>query len=253
MTPDIHNKCTRHHSGTSASAPIAAGIIALALEANPSLTWRDIQYLIIITSSPLSLKAADWKLNGIGRYISHNYGFGLINAGRLVEHAVKWPLVERQLMCEVYYLTLDDIYEKIAGNFMTKAEISIGKQEAKVFSMFVMNRESYSPATRGNLCDSTLAHLEHVTAVISLASGERGKILINLISPSNTTSNLLELRKYDASLEGFKSWPFMSVHFWGESVVGLWRLEVINLSDRDLVFKEWFLRFYGTDQKNPYL
>lgn len=156
-------------------------------------------------------------------------------------------------MCEVYYLTLDDIYEKIAGNFMTKAEISIGKQEAKVFSMFVMNRESYSPATRGNLCDSTLAHLEHVTAVISLASGERGKILINLISPSNTTSNLLELRKYDASLEGFKSWPFMSVHFWGESVVGLWRLEVINLSDRDLVFKEWFLRFYGTDQKNPYL
>ena len=30
-------------SGTSAAAPEAAGVIALALEANPDLTWRDIQ------------------------------------------------------------------------------------------------------------------------------------------------------------------------------------------------------------------
>ncbi len=106
---------------------------------------------------------------------------------------------------------------------------------------------------KANVCESTLSYLEHVTAVISLVSGERGKILINLISPSNTTSSLLELRRFDASLDGFKSWPFMSVHFWGESVVGLWRLEIINLSDRDLVFKEWFLKFYGTELRNAYL
>lgn len=32
-TTDINNTCTLSHSGTSASAPLAAGIVALALEA----------------------------------------------------------------------------------------------------------------------------------------------------------------------------------------------------------------------------
>ena len=32
---------------------MASAIIALALEANPSLTWRDVQHLIVQTSRPL--------------------------------------------------------------------------------------------------------------------------------------------------------------------------------------------------------
>lgn len=31
-TTDLHNECTIKHTGTSASAPLAAGIVALALE-----------------------------------------------------------------------------------------------------------------------------------------------------------------------------------------------------------------------------
>jgi hypothetical protein len=38
--------CTSSHTGTSASAPIAAGICALALQANPVLSWRDMQHLV---------------------------------------------------------------------------------------------------------------------------------------------------------------------------------------------------------------
>ena len=38
-------------TGTSVSAVIGAGIIALALEANPELTWRDVQHLIVRSSS----------------------------------------------------------------------------------------------------------------------------------------------------------------------------------------------------------
>lgn len=33
VTADIRNKCTRRHTGTSAAAPLAAGIVALALQA----------------------------------------------------------------------------------------------------------------------------------------------------------------------------------------------------------------------------
>jgi hypothetical protein len=33
VTTDLHHSCTKSHTGTSASAPLAAGIAALALEA----------------------------------------------------------------------------------------------------------------------------------------------------------------------------------------------------------------------------
>ena len=42
--------CTDQHTGTSAAAPLAAGMIALMLDAQPCLTWRDVQYILIITS-----------------------------------------------------------------------------------------------------------------------------------------------------------------------------------------------------------
>ena len=32
VTTDLHHKCTINHTGTSASAPLAVGIVALALE-----------------------------------------------------------------------------------------------------------------------------------------------------------------------------------------------------------------------------
>ena len=50
-TTDLHHQCTNAHTGTSASAPFCAGIAALALEANNKLTWRDMQHLVVRTSS----------------------------------------------------------------------------------------------------------------------------------------------------------------------------------------------------------
>nr|CAD7425941.1 unnamed protein product [Timema monikensis] len=60
--------CTLDHTGTSASAPLAAGIAALALQANPDLTWRDVQYLVVLTSRPAPLRReAGWVTNGANR------------------------------------------------------------------------------------------------------------------------------------------------------------------------------------------
>jgi len=43
VTTDLRDSCTKTHTGTSASAPLAAGIAALTLEANQNLGWRDLQ------------------------------------------------------------------------------------------------------------------------------------------------------------------------------------------------------------------
>ncbi|XP_038556486.1 proprotein convertase subtilisin/kexin type 6-like isoform X7 [Micropterus salmoides] len=66
VTTDPRHRCTDGHTGTSVSAPIVAGIIALALEANLLLTWRDVQHLLVKTSRPVHLKADDWKTNAAG-------------------------------------------------------------------------------------------------------------------------------------------------------------------------------------------
>ena len=65
-------------------------------------------------------------------------------------------------------------------------------------------------------------------ARISLAAVSRGDIQIHLSSPSGTRSTLLALRPHDSSRNGFHSWPFMSVHYWGESPFGVWTLEIQN-------------------------
>ncbi|EPY73397.1 neuroendocrine convertase 1 [Camelus ferus] len=85
---DLHNDCTETHTGTSASAPLAAGIFALALEANPNLTWRDMQHLVVWTSEydPLANNPG-WKKNGAGLMVNSRFGFGLLNAKALVDLA----------------------------------------------------------------------------------------------------------------------------------------------------------------------
>ena len=52
--------CTEHHTGTSAAAPLASGIVALMLEARPCLTWRDVQHLIVVTA----VKVVCWIFSG---------------------------------------------------------------------------------------------------------------------------------------------------------------------------------------------
>ncbi|KAL5967163.1 Furin-like protease kpc-1 [Taenia solium] len=74
VTTDLNHTCTDSHSGTSASAPLAAGICALTLSANPRLTWRDLQYIVIHSARPDGLYTNDWRVNGVGRRVSHAFG-----------------------------------------------------------------------------------------------------------------------------------------------------------------------------------
>ena len=63
----MRKSCTESHTGTSASAPLAAGVVALALQANPALTWRDMQHIVVMTARTANLRSDDWVVNGVGR------------------------------------------------------------------------------------------------------------------------------------------------------------------------------------------
>lgn len=67
-TTDLRHKCTKSHTATSAAAPIAAGIIALALEANKELTWRDVMFIVALSARPKRERSKDFFKNGAGFY-----------------------------------------------------------------------------------------------------------------------------------------------------------------------------------------
>ncbi|KAI5695966.1 hypothetical protein M8J75_006119 [Diaphorina citri] len=102
VTTDVNNGCTQFHTGTSAAAPLVAGILALLLEANSELTWRDVQHLIIWTSEVAPLEDNyGWYENGFGFMVSHDFGFGMINAFALITEARTWKNVPLSSVCVV--------------------------------------------------------------------------------------------------------------------------------------------------------
>nr|DBA28043.1 TPA: hypothetical protein GDO54_008459 [Pyxicephalus adspersus] len=229
ITTDLRQRCTDSHTGTSASAPMAAGIIALALEANPFLTWRDVQHIIVRTSRPRHLNAPDWKTNAAGHKVSHLYGFGLMDAEAMVIEAEKWTPVPAQHIC--------------VEN--TDRQIKTIRPEHVV-------RSVYKATGCSDNSNHHVIYLEHVVVRITITHPRRGDLAIYLTSPSGTRSQLLANRLFDHSMEGFKNWEFMTTHCWGEKASGDWILEIYDTPSQLRNYKspgklkEWSLVLYGT-------
>lgn len=234
ITTDLRHRCTDSHTGTSASAPMAAAIIALALEANPLLSWRDVQHIIVKTSRAGHLSAPDWKTNAAGYNVSHLYGFGLMDAEAMVKEAERWKQVPTQHVCVE----------------SADRQIRTIRPEHVVRSVYKATGCTDNP-------NHHVIYLEHVVVRITITHPRRGDLSINLTSPSGTKSQLLANRLFDHSMEGFKNWEFMTTHCWGEKAAGDWVLEIYDspsqLRSQKVPgkLKEWSLVLYGTSV-HPY-
>ncbi|XP_026559605.1 proprotein convertase subtilisin/kexin type 5 isoform X1 [Pseudonaja textilis] len=236
ITTDLRQRCTDSHTGTSASAPMAAGIIALALEANRLLTWRDIQHIIVRTSQARHLIANDWKTNAAGYKVSHLYGYGLMDAEAMVVEAEKWTTVPPQHVC------IENTDRQIKT--IRPDNIRNGPDNGV--------RSIYKATGCADNANHHVIYLEHVVVRITITHPRRGDLAIYLTSPSGTRSQLLSNRLFDHSMEGFKNWEFMTTHCWGEKAAGDWILEIYDTPSqlRNVKtpgkLKEWSLVLYGT-------
>jgi hypothetical protein len=75
--------------GTSFAAPLVSGVVALMLEANPNLGYRDIQTILAMSAKQFSDPNTVWEKNhaaqssgwnGGAMHVSHDYGFGKVDA-----------------------------------------------------------------------------------------------------------------------------------------------------------------------------
>ena len=80
-------------------------ILNLVSSSSPNLTWRDVQHIIANSARAAPggvwLKQGHWLQNKAGFNISKVYGFGLMDAGKMVMLASKWKEVPEQIKCEI--------------------------------------------------------------------------------------------------------------------------------------------------------
>lgn len=76
--------------GTSFGAPQISGIVAMMLNVNTNLTYRDAQQILVLSARHLDLADPDVKTNAAGLVVSHNVGFGIPDAGVAVRLAQSW-------------------------------------------------------------------------------------------------------------------------------------------------------------------
>lgn len=66
------------------------------------LFWRDYQHILVWTSNPTPLQNNHgWKRNAAGFWLSHDFGFGLVNAFEAVKMAETFKSVPPMSACVI--------------------------------------------------------------------------------------------------------------------------------------------------------
>ena len=218
------NACYKHHGGTSAAAPLAAGIFALVLSVRPDLTWRDLQYLSMQTAVPFDLEDPEWQNTTIGKVYSHKWGYGKLDSWAIVEAAKDFKSVKPQ----AWY---------ISPWMHVKHDIPQGDQ----------GLASEFEVTQDDLTKANFARVEHVTLTMNVNHAKRGDLSVELKSPNDVVSHLSVTRSKDKDDSGYEDWTFMSVVHWGESGVGKWTVIVkdTQVNEFNGTFIDWKITLWG--------
>jgi len=245
-----------YFNGTSATAPIVAGVTALVLEASTNnifgnaLGWRDVQEIFAVSARHLGsaigateltgFELNPWFINGAafvnggGFHVSSDYGFGLVDAHAAVRLAETWG------------------YTRTSANLVQET-LSQGDLDATF---------SYGNPLVYQLQAGVNLELDVVEIALSLSHEFYRETQVTLTSPDGTISILLDTVGLDVTeaqweymLEGrdpddiggtLEGYQLLSRQFWGEETEGVWTITIEDLVDNgnegtltglDLTFK----------------
>jgi len=223
---------TSRFGGTSAAAALVGVVVALMLEVNPDLTWRDVKIILAESARKNDPNDSEWQFNGGQKiikensketryHISEKYGFGAVDAEKAVSLARKWVNVPSLVIYETKQTYAD--HKIYASDFQSSVEIHY----------------------------SGIYFIEYVDIFISSKMVDSGSMTISLISPSGTKSVLQgphdclkNLKKVPCVIPS--KWRYGSARQLGESPNGVWQLMVANASNPGSIYvKNWSMKIYG--------
>ena len=232
---------TGRMNGTSASAPLVSGAVALLLETEPALTWRDVKHILAKTARKIDpdIVAVEetigtmartlrlpWTENAAGYSYHDWYGFGALDVDAAVEMAGDY--------------TADSL-----GEFRQS-----GWFESGLFGAIPDNDGTGLTRT---LSVSTLpddASIEAVLLEVDIDHDFPNDLGIHLVSPQGTRTVLNQVYNETLALDepGNLRWRLLANAFYGETPNGDWQIEVFDAAEEDTGdLDAWRLRiFYGS-------
>ncbi|CAK5265330.1 unnamed protein product [Mycena citricolor] len=210
------NQCSSAHGGTSAAAPNAVGVFALALQARPELTWRDVQHLCVETARMINPDDEDWEVTASGRKYSSKFGYGALDGARYVKAALDWKLVKPQARMATRTVQVDGGLMSSMANYTGGKAIGAGGASSVISVDWDM------------LHEANFEKLEHIVVRVWIDHSRRGDVEVALTSPNGIKSVLAEKRQGDGARTGYPGWTFMTIKHWGEDMVGDWTLSVTD-------------------------
>ena len=216
FTTDLAAGYTTKFTGSSASAPMAAGAAAVILQANPALTWRDVQHVLVDSARRCDPANAGWLQNGAGRWVSYDYGLGAIDLGAAVQRATNWTMVAPELALTT-------------GALPVHAALADNDAQGRTESVQV----------------SGLLTIETVEVILNITTANVGDLEVVLVSPSGTESVLAATPRSDTS-DNMVNTLFLTRRCWGESPCGEWKLRIADRKAGNIAtWTDWKLNIYG--------
>jgi len=229
---------TATFNGTSSAGPVAAGGIALILEANPNLTWRDVKHILATTSDQVDASKANvtitinsasyvaipaWTTNDANHKFHDWYGFGRINVGAAVTAAKSYT----------------------AGSLGTFSTTDFSSNTSGTISKSIPSNNA--SGVTDTIAVSATKIIEAVQIEVSATHGVTGELAVELVSPAGTKSVLRTPFDFFLGSDNFSNIVFTSNAFYGEETDGTWTIKVIdaaNYTGGTGSLTKWSIRFY---------
>jgi subtilisin-like proprotein convertase family protein len=216
-TTTLSNGYTSTFGGTSSATPVVSGIVALMLERNPILGWRDVQHILAETATQIDPTDPGWQTNGAGLTFNHAYGYGRVDATAAVNAAGMWYTVPPEA---TPLNNSESVVVSIPDNNLTGITRTLTISGPADFIV------------------------EHVEVVVQAPHPFRGDLRIRLTSPSGMVSTLAEQRSDPG--DNLSNWLFTSVAHFGEDPNGSWSLNVADVAADDVgALSSWAITVYG--------
>jgi subtilisin-like proprotein convertase family protein len=193
-------------AGTSFSAPIVSGVIALMLEANPNLGYRDIQTILSATATRTG-DASSWMENGAGWWngggmlMNSDLGAGVVNAEAAVRLAETWNQTAT---------AANEVQANLLANQTGTSLLVDGGSVTRTFTA------------------STAMQVEWAEVDVAITHSHVGDLTITLTSPSGLVSVLVDRPGSGSNTRDNLSFTLTSAQFRGEDPTGTWTVTITD-------------------------